>query len=92
MITMPSPFKATGGARVGWTNATYPLARLSVTTDQLSISIQLLGTYTFAPDQVATVEKYVMIPVITSGVRIHHCNVDCPERFIFCAGAIQTKF
>jgi hypothetical protein len=85
---MPPTFTTTGGARVGWTNATWPLAQLSVTPDKLTISIRLLGTYSFAPDQVSAVEKYVMIPVLGWGVRIHHCNADCPKRVIFwCLGS-----
>jgi hypothetical protein len=85
---MPQPFTITGGARVGWTNATWPLAKLSVSPDKLTISIGLLGTYSFAPDEVSAVEKYVMIPVLGWGVRIYHCKADCPQRVIFwCLGS-----
>ncbi len=82
-FSMPHTFTATGGARVGWTNATWPLAQLSATSDKLTISIRVLGTYNFAPDQVSAVERYVMIPVLGWGIRIHHCNADCPKRVIF---------
>jgi hypothetical protein len=85
---MPHAFTTTGGARVGWTNATWPLAQLSATPDKLAISIRLLGTYSFAPDQVLAVERYVMIPVLGWGIRIHHCNAECPKRVIFwCLGS-----
>jgi len=80
---MPPPYIVTGGARVGWTGASWPLARLSATPEQLAISIRILGTCSFAPDQVLAVERYVMIPVLAWGVRIHHCNADCPQRVIF---------
>lgn len=84
---MPHTFKVTGGARVGWINASWPLAQLSATPDKLSISIRLLGTYSFAPDQVSSIERYVMIPVLGWGIRIQHCNVDCPKRVVFwCLG------
>jgi len=84
-------FTITGGARVGWTNATWPLAQLSATPDRLTIAIRLLGTYSFAPDQVSAVEKYVMIPVLGWGIRVHHCNPDCPQRIIFwCLGNPDT--
>jgi hypothetical protein len=84
---MPQPFTITGGARVGWTNATWPLAKLSVSPDKLTISIGLLGTYSFAPDEVSAVERYVMIPVFGWGVRICHCKADCPQQVIFwCLG------
>lgn len=88
---MPHTFTTTGGARVGWTNATWPLAQLSATSDKLTISIRLLGTYSFAPDQVSVVERYVMIPVLGWGIRVHHCNPDCPKRVIFwCLGSPEA--
>jgi hypothetical protein len=84
---MTGPFRITGGARIGWTNATWPLAKLSATPDKLTISIGILGVYSFTPDQVLTVERYVRIPVLGWGIQIHHCNVDVPERVIFwCLG------
>ncbi len=88
VFAMPHTFTATGGASLGWTNATWPLAQLSATPDKLTISIRLLGTYSFAPDQVSAVERYVIIPVLGWGIRIHHCNADCPKRVIFwCLGS-----
>lgn len=85
---MPNPFKATGGARLGWTNATWPLARLSATPDKLSISVSLLGTYDFVPDQVSAIERYVMIPVLGWGIQVHHRRADYPQRVIFwCLGS-----
>jgi len=87
-FSMPHIFTTTGGARVGWTNATWPLAQLSATPNKLTISIRLLGTYSFTPDQVSAVERYVMIPVLGWGIRIRHCNADCPKRVIFwCLGS-----
>jgi hypothetical protein len=84
---MPQPFTATGGARIGWTNALIPLAQLSATPETLTISSDLLGTYSFTPDQVSSLERYVTIPVFGWGVQIRHCNSDYPERVIFwCLG------
>jgi len=80
---MPDAFTTTGGAHVGWINASWPFAKLSATPEKLTLSISVLGTYTFAPERVSTIEKYVMIPVLASGVRIHHCSPDCPVRVIF---------
>jgi hypothetical protein len=80
---MLQPFTATGGARIGWTNATWPLARLSARDDRLTISVWLLGEYSFTPDEVSAVERYTMIPVLGWGIRVRHCRTDCPERIIF---------
>jgi hypothetical protein len=88
---MPQSFTTTGGARIGWTNATWPLAQLSATPDALTISVLLLGTYSFAPDQVAAVERYTMIPVLGWGIQVRHCRVDYQQRFIFwCLGSPDT--
>jgi len=85
---MPHPFEITGGARLGWTNATWPFARLTAASDKLTISVRLLGTYSFAPEDVSAVERYVLIPVFGWGVRIHHRKTDCPQRVIFwCLGS-----
>jgi hypothetical protein len=68
---------------MGRTNATWPLAQLSATSDKISISIRLLGTYDFTSKQVLAVERYVLFPVVAWGIRIHHCNADCPQCVIF---------
>jgi hypothetical protein len=84
---MSEPFTTKGGARIGWMNATHPFAQLSATKDALVISVRLLGTYSFTPEQVSAVERYTMIPVLGWGIRIRHCRSDYPERVIFwCLG------
>jgi hypothetical protein len=78
---MPHPFTTTGGARLGWTNC--GLSKLTATPDMLTISVRLLGTYSFAPDQVSAVERYSMIPFLAWGVQIRHSRADYPQRVIF---------
>src|SRR5947209_164855 len=73
----------TGGAQIGWVNASWPLARLSATTDRLSITARLLGTYGFAPEQVSAIERHVLIPVLAWGVRVRHQVPEYPQRIIF---------
>jgi len=88
---MTQPLKVTGGARIGWMNATWPLARLSSTSDKLTVTAFLLGTYTFKPNQVSQVEQYGMIPLLGRGVRIRHCVPDYPEQIIFWCSASPDK-
>ena len=80
---MSVPFEMTGGARIGWVNATWPFAKLSVSTNQLSVSGMLLGRYSFTPDQVAALEPYGWIPVLSSGVRIVHTVPSYPDKIVF---------
>jgi hypothetical protein len=77
------PFDITGGARVGWMNASWPLAQLSATSDNLTISVFLLGTYRFTPNQVFSIERYVIIPVLGWGIQIRHGVSEYPRRIIF---------
>lgn len=78
-----SPYTATGGARVGWLNSSWPLARLTATPERLSVSVFLSGKYEFVPQEVVAIERYTMIPVLGWGVRIVHSRSDYPQNFIF---------
>lgn len=88
---MTQPLKVTGGAQIGWMNATWPLAKLSSTSDKLTVTAFLLGTYTFKTHQVSQVEKYGLIPLLGRGVRIHHSVPDYPEKIIFWCFASPDK-
>jgi hypothetical protein len=71
-----------GGYRVGWMNATMPLARLSVDAGQLNLR-GVLGTFSFSPEDVVRVERVMRFPILASGVRIVHVREDIAERVIF---------
>jgi hypothetical protein len=80
-------FETTGGATVGWVNATWPFARLTATQNSLRIVVRLLGTYSFTPDTVVAITRYSMIPILGWGIQIQHCVPEYPERFTFwCFG------
>lgn len=80
-----------GGSRIGWVNASWPLAKLSVSTNCLSISG--LQTVEFTPSQVVSFERYGSIPLLASGIRINHNRSDCPEKVIFwCIGNREKVF
>jgi len=84
---MNGVFEATGGARVGWANATWPLARLTATSNSLRVVVLLSGKYDFTPNTVVAITRYTMIPVLGWGIRIEHCVPEYPANFIFwCLG------
>jgi hypothetical protein len=72
-----------GGARIGFWNATWPFAQLSVTKEQLLLKVGILGTYTFKPDDVTSVEPYGWLPFLGKGVRINHRLSQYPEKIVF---------
>ncbi|MBC3917610.1 hypothetical protein H8L32_09015 [Undibacterium sp. CY18W] len=71
----------TGGARIGWINASWPFAKLNVSREKIVLTT--LGKYEFSPDQVVSFEPHGLIPVIASGIRINHNRPDYPGTIIF---------
>ena len=80
---MHKTFETTGGARIGWVNATWPLAKLTATPEAIRLSVRFLGDYTFTPERVVAITRYGMIPILGWGIQIRHCIADYPERVIF---------
>ena len=73
----------TGGARIGWLNASWPLARLTVSSTRLALSALFLGKYEFAPEQIVSFEPYGSIPVLQNGNRLNHNRPDYPAKLVF---------
>jgi len=73
----------TGGACIGWTNASWPLATLTVDSGTLVVKVRLLGTYTFLPSQIVSIKPYGFIPVVGQGVLIVHTVPNYPQTIIF---------
>lgn len=79
-------FSMRGGARIGWVNASWPFATLTISRGRLTLSS--LGRYEFDPTQVISIERYGSIPFLASGLRINHNRADYPEKMIFwCMGS-----
>ncbi len=75
-------FRITGGARIGMLHAGWPMSSLTVTKDRLDINASLIGTYSFTPDQVVSIEPFGQIP-LTKGVKINHTVLTYNEKIIF---------
>jgi hypothetical protein len=80
---MEKAFQKTGGAQIGWVNASWPLAQITSSHDTFSIRARMLGTYSFTPDQVTSIERYVLFSLIASGIRVRHLVPGYPQRIIF---------
>jgi hypothetical protein len=80
-------FTKTGGARIDFANATWPFAKISIVENELILKVIWLGTYTFTPEQIYSIEQYTMIPFLGWGIRIQHNVANYPEKIIFwCLG------
>jgi len=85
---MNGEIKVTGGARIGWVNASWPLARLSASSQKIVISSFLIGSYSFSPDQVAAIEPYGSIPILGRGIQVIHTVSNYPQKIVFwCIGS-----
>lgn len=81
---MDGSLKYIGGARIGWVSATWPLAILTVTRDKLILNATLIGKYSFSPNQIISLRKYIMIPFLGWGIKICHNISDYPKNIVFC--------
>lgn len=73
----------TGGARIGYKNASWPFARLSVNKKELLLKVKLIGEYSFSADDIEELEVLKIIPVLGKGIRIHHNKTAYPKKIIF---------
>jgi hypothetical protein len=69
-----------GGASIGWTNSGFPLARLTVTQDQVFLWTAL-GVYEFNKFQIVQLQPIKTFGI--NGVRILHCKSTYPESLVF---------
>ena len=90
-----SYYSQTGGARIGesyWTGGGYgswPFASIQVAPGSLTIC--LFKKYVFTPSEVRAVEPVGWIPVLTTGIIIHHTRSDYPECIRFYSGGSRKR-
>ena len=73
----------TGGARVGWINATWPLAKLTVQKNTIELKAALIGKYSFTQEQIISIKKYTTIPILAWGILIIHNVSEYPKKIKF---------
>jgi hypothetical protein len=78
-----------GGAYIGGIMAPWPLARVEVSAQ--AATVDFLGQYRFAPAEVLAIESVGTLPLLTTGIRIHHHRPDYPEMFVvYCSPRART--
>ena len=80
---MIEKYTLTGGARIGNTNASYPLANLYVDKNILKINASIVGNLLFQPKDVISIETYTLIPIIGQGIKINHRIENYNPKIIF---------
>lgn len=75
--------KKTGGARIGWANATWPFATLKVNKNKLELNATILGNLVFKPTDVISIEPYGLIPFFWQGIKINHKVSSYNSKVIF---------
>lgn len=83
---MDSTLQFTGGAKVGWTKISYPFAKLFVAPSFINLHVGFITfkeDYLFSPDDIISLEKFVVIPYVAWGIKINHTISDYPEKVIF---------
>jgi hypothetical protein len=73
--------KFTGGAKVGFLNASWPFAQLLVTQNRLDLHASILGSFAFAPGDIKNIEA--VSGFSGSGIRIHHTVEKYKKRIEF---------
>jgi len=68
---------------LGWMNATWPLATLTVSPGGLVLAVFPLGTVRLSPEEVTSVEPFRLLPFLAEGVRIRHTSGSLPDLVIF---------
>ncbi|GAB5552269.1 MAG: hypothetical protein Sapg2KO_18600 [Saprospiraceae bacterium] len=72
-----------GGARVGSTHCSFPLATLKVDKDRLILKVAFIGTLIFRATDIISIEPYIVIPLIGQGIKITHTVTNYKKRVIF---------
>lgn len=78
-----SQVRVTGGARIGWLNASWPFASLTASATSIVVAVRMIGTYELRPDDVVALESFGVVPFVGKGVQIVHTRADVPERVVF---------
>jgi hypothetical protein len=75
--------KETGGAKIGWANATWPFAKLHVTDKTLTLNATILGKLVFTRSDIRSIEVYRKFGVFRKGIQLNHSVPNYSKTVIF---------
>jgi hypothetical protein len=84
---MGSTFSQIGGARIGFINATWPLAQLSADRD--AIALRCLFKFTFPRQKIARLSRYRLF--FSTGLQIEHTVPRYPRFMVFWGSFKRLK-
>jgi hypothetical protein len=84
---MASTLSRTGGARIGYFNASWPLATLSATSDRIGLSC-VSREFSFPKSSIRRLSRHR--GRFSSGLRIEHTVSSCPELVVFWTFGYKT--
>lgn len=80
---MSEKFTLTGGARIGKSNVTYPLADLYADKQMLKLNASLFGNFVFQAKDIMSVEPYSSFSLFSKGIKINHRVENYKSEVIF---------
>jgi len=75
--------KVTGGARIGFANASWTFATLKVSKNQLELNASIIGNLLFQPSDIISIIPYSKIPILGQGIKINHKVETYKKKVIF---------
>lgn len=86
---MNNIFKMRGGAKIGKSSVSYPLASLYVDQDMLKINASMVGNLVFLPDDIVDIELHDGL-LANKGIRIKHTvQKYSPEVIFYCLKNVE---
>lgn len=72
-----------GGASIGWANATWPFAKMDVTSNRLELNTYLLGNFIFQPTDIIAIVPYSGASLFQNGIKIIHSVENYNRKIVF---------
>ena len=82
----------TGGGRVGWVNATWPLAKLTVQKNKIDLNATLIGKYSFTQEQIISINNNQLQGLTKACLRVMLKDVKTHPAPLLFPGMVRPFF